>query len=276
MNGGLCVKHRQWASMSPENHLGHTAAEETRLLREIARKRSVKDAVKVTEEVAPELPPLRVVKTSSRTQQKSGQPAPQSGTTRSAPRIRTVSTEVPATDPVDVLARLYTFRDNIARALEKKPCYSRRNKPPQLPFVAKWVDYSRKYGVGYVLDDGTLGCLTTATDVYPVTSAFSTNGLRHLKELSKDQAYIEDIPLQFYAAPQKTKGTYRIALTEARRINDIRLYWQKFARYMCLQLGDEDWPKKDDAERPNFVKFYQRLGNVGIWNFDDGSFQVSK
>jgi myosin-1 len=135
------------------------------------------------------------------------------------------------------------------------------------------VDYSRKYGVGYVLDDGSVGCLTTATEHHPVTVASSTDGLRHLKELSKDQDYANRIPIQFYAAPKKAKGMVRVQVTDQRRENDIRNYWQKFGRYMCMQLGDEDWPKKD-AERSNFVKFYQRLGNVGIWGFDNGSFQV--
>jgi myosin-1 len=228
------------------------------------------------EELVQDIPPLKVAKTSSRTAQKSEPAAPQvpaPSTTRSALRVRALSAELPFTDPVTVLARLYTFRDNLARALEKKPCQSKRDKPSQLPFVSKWVDYSRKYGVGYVLDDGSVGCLTTATEHHPVTVASSTDGLRHLKELSKDQDYANKIPIQFYAAPKKAKGMVRVQVTDQRRENDIRNYWQKFGRYMCMQLGDEDWPKKD-TERSNFVKFYQRLGNVGIWGFDNGSFQV--
>jgi myosin-1 len=116
--------------------------------------------------------------------------------------------------------------------------------------------------------------LTTATEQHPVTVAFSSDGLRHLKELSKDQSYAKKIPIQFYVAPRKNKGIARVQITDQRRVDDIRNYWQKFGRYMCMQLGDEDWPKKD-VEQPNFVKFYQRLGNVGVWGFDNGSFQVT-
>jgi myosin-1 len=238
--------------------------------------RSTKEASK-EEELVPEVPALKVAKTSSRTVQKSEptvpQAASQASTARGASRIRALSAELPFTDPVTVLARLFTFRDNLTRALEKKPCQTKRDKSSQLPFVNKWVDYSRKYGVGYVLEDGSVGCLTTATDHHPVTVAFSTDGLRHLKELSKDQGYAKKIPIQFYAAPKKTKGMTRVQITDQRRVDDIRMYWQKFGRYMCMQLGDDDWPKKD-AEQPSFVKFYQRLGNVGIWGFDNGSFQV--
>lgn len=243
--------------------------------------RTTRSTRETPKEEAPitEVPPLRVAKTSSRTVQKSEPTVPQAtsaqpSTTRSVPRIRVLSAELPSTDPVTVQTRLFTFRDNLARALEKKPCQSRRDKPSQLPFVSKWVDYSRKYGVGYVLDDGSVGCLTTATEHHPVTIAFSTDGLHHLKELSKDQDYAKKIPIQFYAAPKKTKGLARVQITDQRRLEDIRLYWQKFGRYMCMQLGDEDWPKKE-SEQTSFVKFYQRLGNVGIWGFDNGSFQVS-
>lgn len=240
--------------------------------------RLAKEVVKEEEPIAKPLP-LKAPKASARAVQKSEPPAPQPAasnptTARNAPRVRALSAELPSTDPVTVLARLFTFRDNLVRALEKKPCQTRREKPSQLPFVSKWVDYSRKYGVGYVLDDGSVGCLTTASDQHPVTVAFSANGLYHLKELSKNQAYAKNIPIQFYAAPKKAKGIAHVQITDQRRHDDIRMYWQKFGRYMCMQLGDEDWPKTE-VEQPNFVKFYQRLGNVGVWGFDNGSFQVS-
>ena len=43
---------------------------------------------------------------------------------------------------------------------------------------------------------------------------------------------------------------------------------------MCATFGDEELVVKEGPKQSNFVKFYQRLGNVGIWGFDDGSFQV--
>ncbi|KAF2634948.1 hypothetical protein P280DRAFT_502182 [Massarina eburnea CBS 473.64] len=254
-------------------------------LRSSQRTRSTRETAKAKEqeqeqqELPHEVPSLRVSKSSSRTVQKSEVPAPksvasQSTTTRSAPLLRALSSELPATDPVATLARLITFRDNLIRALERKPSYSRRDKPPQLPFVSKWVDYSRRYGVGYVLDDGSVGCMMTATDNFPVTVAFTTNGVHHLRESSKDPEYAKNIPIQLYAALRKTKGISRIQITDSRRQEDIRCYWQKFARYMCMQLGEEDL-RRADGDRPNFVRFYQRLGNLGIWGFDDGSFQFN-
>ncbi|KAF1949435.1 hypothetical protein CC80DRAFT_529420 [Byssothecium circinans] len=234
---------------------------------------------KEQEQPLSEGPQLRVSKASSRTTQKSELPAPrpvasQSTVSHPPPLLRALSSELPATDPVATLARLITFRDNLTRALERKPSYSRRDKPPQLPFVSKWVDYSRKYGVGYVLDDGCVGCMMTATESFPVTVAFVTNGVHHLKELSKNQEYSKEIPIQLYAATRKSKGLCRIQITDSRRQEDIRCYWQKFAKYMCMQLGEEDLRRRD-IDRPNFVKFYQRLGNLGMWGFEDGSFQFN-
>lgn len=242
------------------------------------RTRTARDAAKEKEESQPELPSLRASKISSGTTQKqestTARPvASQSTRTRTGPRLRALSTEVPATDPTAVLAQLYTFRDNLARALEKKPTYSKRDTQKKLPFVSKWVDYSRKYGVGYVLDGGSVGVLTAANKDYPVTVGFTTNGLHHLRQLSKDPEYLKAIPIQFWAALKKDQGIRRVQISEQRRADDIRLYWQKFCKYMCSELGDENWPETD-GERPNFVKFYQRLGNFGIWGFDDGCFQA--
>lgn len=224
-----------------------------------------------------DLPPLRVVKPTTRTVEKPEpevEPTAAAATVRSAPRYRTVSAEMPATDPVSVLARLYTFRDNLARALDKKPTRSRRDQPPQLPFVAKWVDYSRRYGVGYVLDDGSIGTLLSAEEQYPVTIAFAADGYNHLRKAGGNRELAKSVDLSYYTTVRKEKGLTRIEVLEKRRIEEIRTVWHKFGKYMCATFGDEERPMRKDP-RVNFVKFYQRLGNVGIWGFDDGSFQVS-
>ncbi|CAI6331490.1 unnamed protein product [Periconia digitata] len=249
--------------------------------RSVQRTKSAKESTKEKqpEQDIQEIPQPRLAKSTSRSSQKSNSSAPKSASqsskaARNTPVLRAVSPELPTTTPVSTLAQLETFRDNLQRALDRIQSKSRREKPPQLPFVSKWVDYSRKYGVGYVLDDGSVGCMTTATESFPVTVAFVTNGVHHLKELSKDSEYLKDVPIQLYAAPRKDKGMARVEITDQRRQDDIRCYWQKFAKYMCMQLGEEDMRVRD-IERPNFVRFYQRLGNLGIWGFDDGSFQFN-
>lgn len=246
------------------------ASTRTRITKEV-----VQEAPKQTENGLQDLPPLKVAKTTTRTIEATEPTAPPLSKSRGGPQFRTISAEMPTTDPVAVLARLYTFRDNLARALDKKPCRSRRDQPARLPYVTKWVDYSRRYGVGYVLDDGSIGTLLTSDGQYPVTAAIATDGYKHLKMAGKDRELARSVPLDLYAAVKKNAGLSRIEVQERRRVEEIRTVWHKFGKYMCATFGDEELPFKEDAKRGNFVKFYQRLGNVGIWGFDDGSFQVS-
>lgn len=244
--------------------------------RPTTRARAAKEPAKEVPKAStglPDLPPLRVIKTSVRESERA-EPASQSTTSRSTARYRTISSDMPATDPVTVLARLMTFRDNLERALDKKPTKSRRDQPPQLPFVAKWVDYSRRYGVGYVLNDGSIGTLLSAEEQYPVTIAFATDGYNHLRKSGGNRELAKSVALNYYTTVKKDRGLSQIEVLEPRRVEEIRTVWHKFGKYMCATFGDEEKPMRKDP-RVNFVRFYQRLGNVGIWGFDDGSFQVS-
>ncbi|KAH7408224.1 P-loop containing nucleoside triphosphate hydrolase protein [Phaeosphaeria sp. MPI-PUGE-AT-0046c] len=241
-----------------------------------AAKETVREVPKLAENGLPDLPPLRIGKTTAQARpQPEPEHVPLPATTRSAPRIRNVSAEMPATDPLTVLSRLHVFRDNLARALEKKPAKSRRDQPKYLPFVSKWVDYSRRYGVGYVLDDGSIGTLLTAEDQYPVTVAFATDGYSHLKKAGKNREQAKNIGLTFYTTVKKDSGLTRIEVLDKRRVEEVRTVWHKFGKYMCATISEEDAPFRKDPNRVNFVKFYQRLGNVGAWGFEDGSFQFN-
>ncbi|KAJ4382897.1 class II myosin [Didymella sp. IMI 355093] len=249
-----------------------------------AAKEGAKKLSQETETGLPDLPPLRAMRTTVRVTE-NPEPAPQfmtstrgtklSASTRSESRFRPVAAELAATDPVTVLARLYTFRDNLARALEKKPSKSRREQPPQLPFVTKWVDYSRRYGVGYVLDDGSIGTLLTGDEHNPVTAAIATDGYNHLKNNGRNREAAKSVPLDYYTTVKKDRGLSQIEIQDRRRTEEIRTVWHKFGKYMCATFGDEELVVKEGPKPSNFVKFYQRLGNVGIWGFDDGSFQFN-
>ncbi|KAF1830333.1 hypothetical protein BDW02DRAFT_633736 [Decorospora gaudefroyi] len=238
-----------------------------------ALKETAKESSKAASTGLPDLPPLRVIKTNTRTNEKA-EPASQPTTTRSAARYRTMGSDVPLTDPVTVLARLHMFRDNLQRALEKKPARSRRDQPPVLPFVAKWVDYSRRYGVGYVLSDGSIGTLLPAEEHYPVTIAFTTDGFNHLRKAGNNRELAKSVALNYYTTVKKDRGLCQIEVVESRRVEEIRTVWHKFGKYMCSTFGDEEKPLRKDPGI-SFVRFYQRLGNIGIWGFDDGSFQFN-
>jgi myosin-1 len=269
-----------------------TAPAPLRLPREsrpTTRARAAKEVPKETTDGLPDLPPLRVLKSSTRAAEKceptppSSQPdLPSTSTrstqlstsTRSGPRFQTIGSEMPSTDPLAVLTRLHTFRDNLARALDRKPSRSRYTEPPQLPFVAKWVDYSRRYGVGYVLDDGSIGTLLSESEQYPVTAAIAADGYNHLRKTGKNRELAKSVPLDYYMTTKQDRGISHIEVQDRRRIEEIRTVWHKFGKYMCATFGDEELPPKEGPQRTDFVKFYQRLGNIGIWGFQDGSFQV--
>ncbi|KAF2270721.1 Pkinase-domain-containing protein [Lojkania enalia] len=219
--------------------------------------------------------PLRIKKSASRTTEKKVPSSIQAPTIKSARPVRALGPAFPSTEPILVLARLHNLRDNVTRALQRKPSNSRREKPPQLPFVAKWVDYSRKFGVGYVLEDGGVGYIATANDKNPYTIAFCHDGYRHLSHFLKDPKYIEHIPLEYYADTTGEKGISPIEVTDNERRTSIQVVWGKFGRYMCNNLGIDSRDRSKESPHVNFVKFYQRVGSVGIWGFLDGSFQFN-
>ncbi|KAK3300355.1 uncharacterized protein B0H64DRAFT_333732 [Chaetomium fimeti] len=69
---------------------------------------------------------------------------------------------VPGTQPDVVLERLQKLQAELERALNARTMalVSSREKTPSPPhIVVKWVDYTNKFGLGYVLNDGSVGCI---------------------------------------------------------------------------------------------------------------------
>lgn len=198
------------------------------------------------------------------------------------------SNAVAGTDPETVLERLSVFRDNLASALDNRtvPSSAPVAEAENLPFVSRWVDYSRKHGVGYVMSDGTVGCIINASakNRTPVTHILVRNGQRWLARVGKNFERIEQVPLEILEdrgedgiARKVYKGLGSVKegplAAEAERRRTLSVLWVKFGRYMCSSLdGEEADIGRNDG---NFVRFYQRIGNVGIWAFADGSLQVS-
>lgn len=193
-------------------------------------------------------------------------------------------------NPQAVLERLCVFRSNLASALDKKHLAPSRRIPQQptkpLPFVSRWVDYSKKHGVGYVLDDGTVGCVINASAASgtPVTHVAVKNGERWLARIGKRFEYLEKVPFKIFE-DNGSAGLERLDLGTKdegtrERLRMLRVLWVKFGRYMSQTLNGTEVADSvdDEAEADSnllFVRFYQRSGNVGIWGFSDGCVQVS-
>jgi myosin-1 len=147
------------------------------------------------------------------------------------------------------------------------------------------VDYSKKHGVGYVLDDGTVGCVIngSAASGTPVTHVAVKNGERWLARIGKRFEHLERVPFRIFE-DHGSNGLERLDLATRdektrERLRMLRVLWVKFGRYMSQTLNATETADcaddESDAESDLlFVRFYQRSGNVGIWGFSDGCVQV--
>lgn len=185
------------------------------------------------------------------------------------------------------------------------------------PMVSKWVDYTNKLGIGYVLRNGAVGCVFMADTTSPQSCILMGDAETHL-EKSKTTSYSEKQqivpkngpPIEFAEncaeeglkrvfapaaqfqlkigadgiAEKMAPGTSAYDYEKRKKVN----HWNKFAKYMAPRLGKraaEEFNQhlaKQKGRAKNqrntssyFVRFYQRLGNVGIWGFGDGSFQFN-
>jgi myosin-1 len=109
-----------------------------------------------------------------------------------------------------------------------------------------------------------------------VTNVVVRNGFSYLQDSKKDLDTIGQIPLEYYEC--QDDGLKQIAVGPERK-KLAGIVWAKFGRYMCQQLGQAERRVSSEAspcQNSTFVRFYERLGAVGIWGFSDGCFQVSQ
>ncbi|KAL4914609.1 hypothetical protein BDW62DRAFT_190189 [Aspergillus aurantiobrunneus] len=199
------------------------------------------------------------------------------------------------------------------------------HRPPHA-YVIKWVDYTNRYGIGYVLDDGSIGCVFKAENGQPASGVVMRDGEKHIRRKTRGQEKPETQSRPYSEADQlvprhgqsvefyencsdgvlECRGGIRRALiapslfevkgssggvkvrtdcgvdrarADAEKIKRVKLVDQ-FGKYMIGSLGRHgddallDEPMTGGAPG-QFIKFYQRLGNVGVWGFGDGAFQFN-
>jgi hypothetical protein len=177
----------------------------------------------------------------------------------------------------DILAQAEVLRDNIIAALSssKSSSASRHatSVTDDLPFVCKWVDYSKKHGIGYTLADGTVGIIANHTESMPITHTVMEHGYKHF-DTEHNNFNLETVPFRYFIQA-KSGRLEEVKMTGALR-KQHTLLWTKFARYMCKQLGSQQTtPSRQKRGRPiTIVRFYQRIGSITVWGFRDGCFQV--
>lgn len=256
--------------------------------------------------------------------------------------------KLPRTSPSEVLAEVRLMLADI----NQHPSSSRRrrfqspsSRQSPHPYVVRWVDYTNRYGIGYVLDDGSVGCVFKAENGHSASCVVVRDGERHIRRKARSQeqrqhedygwlnAYSESNqlvprdgkPVEFYESygsqtssdlrkgiDGSDKGIRRVlveprvfevkspsngsgsggikvrmdggvesARCEAEKVKRVKLVDQ-FGKYMIGSLGraaeDPAMAAEQDKKSADgvgqYIKFYQRLGNVGVWGFGDGAFQV--
>ncbi|KLU91162.1 PLK protein kinase [Magnaporthiopsis poae ATCC 64411] len=186
---------------------------------------------------------------------------------------------VPSMKPDVVLERLRKLQAELERALNSRTTafVSTKEKPPATPqIVVKWVDYTNKFGLGYVLSDGGIGCILRQmpvdngdrTEIIPPTCFLVHDGEYHYIH-RRDPSYPDGLqavpmtrsipfyehngeqgfstlnvsPESFRVEPtgdgEAPKMTYGKNIWEHRRRERIVL-WKKFANYMLTYSRDFD------------------------------------
>lgn len=155
-------------------------------------------------------------------------------------------------------------------------------------FITKWVDYTNKYGVAYILTDGT--CVAMYND--NTSLVVDSVGGQRVEFIT--QSTVDQIAGQ---RSQKHEVTYRRLSTTMAVMNQKKktskglsskvTMWKRFGNYMKTNLGTEaEWSfnreeghseqtEQDPEGGMVFVTHYARLRRCAMFRFSDGSFQVS-
>ncbi|KAI1870278.1 hypothetical protein JX265_006448 [Neoarthrinium moseri] len=198
-------------------------------------------------------------------------------------------TPVPDTKPDMVLDRLRRLQAELERALNARSMAivskTTANTPPAPHIVVKWVDYSNKFGLGYILNDGTVGCVLKSlpgkarggkTVTLPPSCVVVHDAERHCQR-RHDEAYADrhqiipmTQPIQFFenngeaglSNVQVHPAQFKIGVNPdgtpgkvpvGKDIYDYRkrehlILWKKFANYMMAYGRDQEAPTDETGQ----------------------------
>jgi hypothetical protein len=196
--------------------------------------------------------------------------------------------EVPGTKPDMILDRLRRLQMELERALNTRTMAMvspKDTKPPKPNVVIKWVDYTNKFGLGYILNDGSVGCILrdipttegTQTALLPPACMLVRDAEEHIQR-QQDITYAERHQLfpmseaiQFYenigesglSCLQVSPESFRVPVKEdgtagklspgkdvfEHRKRERLILWKKFANYMVAHGRDESIPGETVNDR---------------------------
>ncbi|KAF7510707.1 hypothetical protein GJ744_006073 [Endocarpon pusillum] len=180
------------------------------------------------------------------------------------------------------------------------------------PIVEKWVDYTERYGIGYLLSDGAAGaalkssmdnarsscCVvirnsrehyrrrTRQEEVQIVPQGPQATPVEFYETFAKDGIRKASVPAEAFhydqARPWKWIDGREVVASLSQQAKDdhaaerLKLLGllDRFGKYMT-NLNAMNTEETKEARVETFIRFYQRFGNVGAWGFGDGSFQFN-
>ncbi|KAF4980134.1 hypothetical protein FZEAL_3798 [Fusarium zealandicum] len=191
---------------------------------------------------------------------------------------------ISGTRPELILDRLRRLQTELERALNSRTMAiisSKTVAPPHPHVVVKWVDYTNKFGLGYILNDGSVGCIlrdipTTEngkTALLPPAGVFIRGAERHI--IRRDDETYDDRsqplpmtePIKFFENNGETglsqvvvtPEQFRVAVNEdgtagkmqpgkdifQHRKRERVILWKKFANYMIAYGRDDAVPVEE-------------------------------
>lgn len=193
--------------------------------------------------------------------------------------------EMEGTKPDDILDRLRRLQTELERALNSRTMaiISSKTAPPPHPhIVVKWVDYTNKFGLGYILNDGSVGCILrdipttegSKTALLPPAGIFIRSAEKHILRRQDDsykdrhQPVPMTEPIKFFenngeaglSQVMASPDQFRVSMNEdgtagkmapgkdvfQHRKRERIILWKKFANYMIAYGRDEAVPAEED------------------------------
>ncbi|TVY83345.1 Cell cycle serine/threonine-protein kinase CDC5/MSD2, partial [Lachnellula suecica] len=187
---------------------------------------------------------------------------------------------IPNTKPERVLEGLRRLQAELERVLNSRSmALESRRTAPHPTIVVKWVDYTNKFGLGYILNNGHVGCIFKETQVDPADSRKGTlpsscivvpDAERHLQSRGNlsyaDRLQVIPISgsnIEFYEH-RGENGISRSTVHPRNYKVDV-----KDGQAECLARGADEW---DDRKREKIVvwkKFANYMCANGRDHFDD-------
>jgi hypothetical protein len=186
--------------------------------------------------------------------------------------------EVAGTRADVTLQRLEKLEAELERALNSRTMafISAKDPTPHHPhIVLKWVDYTNKYGIGYMLSNGSVGCMVRELPTQygdrvvmcPASSVMVSGAEEHFQR-RKDATYADrhqptpmNEPIRFYELNRETGMSmvtvspemFRISINDdgtptrmgqgkdlfEHRKRERIIVWKRFASYMAARGRDE-------------------------------------